>query len=149
MVSRRHTNHIVLCGLDGLGFRTLEELRRLGEEVVVIARRPDEQLAAAAQELGATLVEGSYRTPEVLRQARVSHARGIVITENNDVGNLHAALHAHELNPSLNIVVHMFNQEFGERVQEIIDQCTIVSSAAIAAPAFVAAALYDDPDRRI
>ena len=27
--------HIVLCGLDGLGLRTLEELRRLGEEVVV------------------------------------------------------------------------------------------------------------------
>jgi hypothetical protein len=27
--------HVVLCGLNELGYRTLEELRRMGEEVVI------------------------------------------------------------------------------------------------------------------
>src|SRR5437763_1463128 len=47
--------HIILCGLDGLAYRTLEVLCRLGEEVVVIARAPDEGFADDARDLGAIL----------------------------------------------------------------------------------------------
>ena len=32
----RTGGHVVLCGLNELGYRTLEELVRLGEDVVVI-----------------------------------------------------------------------------------------------------------------
>jgi Trk K+ transport system NAD-binding subunit len=31
--------HVVLCGLNELGYRTLEELSRMGAEVVVVVRR--------------------------------------------------------------------------------------------------------------
>ena len=67
--------HVVLCGLNELGYRTLEELVRLGEHVVVVVRSPAEELARGARELGATLVRGSYRDQAVLRAAGVPVSR--------------------------------------------------------------------------
>lgn len=139
--NKSFTGHIVLCGLDELGFRTLEELRRLGEEVVVIAHSPGQSFAAAARGLRATLIEGNYRDEPVLRAAGVASASTLVITEDDDVGNLHAALAAQDLNPNLRIVARMFNAELGMRIQELFVNCAVLSSSAIAAPAFVTAAL--------
>jgi Trk K+ transport system NAD-binding subunit len=79
--------HVVLCGLNELGYRTLEELVRLGEDVVVIVRSPAEELARGARDLGATLVAGNYRDQAVLRAAGVAVASALVLTEDDDVGN--------------------------------------------------------------
>jgi Trk K+ transport system NAD-binding subunit len=141
--------HVVLCGLNELGYRTLEELVRLGEEVVVIVRSPAEELAHGARELGATLVPGSYRDQAVLRAAGVPMAGALVVTEDDDVGNLHAALAAQELNPGLRMRLRMFSRELGRRVQELFEDCQVFDSAALAVPAFVSAALLQDWQQRV
>ena len=111
--------HVVLCGLNELGYRTLEELTRLGEQVVAVARAPEEELAGGATALGAILVDGSYRDESVLRAAGVPAAGALVVTEDDDVGNLHAALAAQDLNPDLRIRLRLFNQELGRRAEEL------------------------------
>jgi Trk K+ transport system NAD-binding subunit len=141
--------HVVLCGLNELGYRTLEELVRLGEDVVVVVRSPAEELARGARELGATLVPGSYRDQAVLRAAGVPVAGALVITEDDDVGNLHAALAAQELNPALRLRLRMFNRELGRRVRELFEDCQVFDSAALAVPAFVSAALLQDWQQRV
>jgi len=141
--------HVVLCGLNELGYRTLEELVRLGVEVVVVVRSPGEELAKGARELGATLVAGSYRDQAVLRAAGVPAARALVVTEDDDVGNLHAALAAQELNPALPMRLRMFNRELGRRVQDLFEDCQVFDSAALAVPAFVSAALLQDWQQRV
>jgi hypothetical protein len=142
-------DHVVLCGLNELGYRTLEELVRLGEHVVVVVRSPAEELARGARELGATLVRGSYRDQAVLRAAGVPAASALVVTEDDDVGNLHAALAAQELNPALRMRLRMFNRELGRRVQELFEDCQVFDSAALAVPAFVSAALLQDWQQRV
>jgi Trk K+ transport system NAD-binding subunit len=141
--------HVVLCGLNELGYRTLEELIRLGEDVVVIVGSPAEELARGARELGATLVPGNYRDQAVLRAAGVPVAGALVITEDDDVGNLHAALAAQELNPAMRMRLRMFNRELGRRVQELFEDCQVFDSAALAVPAFVSAALLQDWQQRV
>ena len=143
------SGHVVLCGLDELGLRTLEELRRLGEEVVVISADPPERFLAGARELGARVVTGSYRDEAVLRAARVEQASAIVIEEDDDVGNLHAALAAQDLNPAIRIGLRMFNQQLGERVQRLFRDLSVVDASAIAAPAFASAALYEGGEQRL
>jgi NAD(P)-dependent dehydrogenase (short-subunit alcohol dehydrogenase family) len=141
--------HVVLCGLNELGYRTLEELVRLGEDVVVIVRSPAEELARGARELGATLVPGNYRDQAVLRAAGTPVASALVVTEDDDVGNLHAALAAQELNPGLRLRLRMFNRELGRRVQELFEDCQVFDAAALAVPAFVSAALLQDWQQRV
>ncbi|HEY0071526.1 MAG TPA: NAD(P)-binding protein [Chloroflexia bacterium] len=143
------SRQIVLCGLEGLGLRTLEELHRLGEEVVVIAASPSEQFAARAQELGATLVLGDYTQESVLRSAGVASASAIVLTDSSDLSNLHAALTAQEINPKIRVVLRLFNEELGKRIQALFYDCHAFSASAIAAPSFVSAALYQDWEQRI
>ena len=141
--------HVVLCGLNELGFRTLEELVRLGVEVVVVVRSEAEELAQGARELGATLVAGNYRDQAVLRAAGVATAGALVVTEDDDVGNLHAALAAQELNPALRMRLRMFNRELGRRVEALFEDCQVFDSAALAVPAFVSAALLQDWQQRV
>jgi Trk K+ transport system NAD-binding subunit len=141
--------HVVLCGLNELGFRTLEELVRLGVQVVVVVPSAGDELARGARELGASLVTGSYRDQAVLRAAGVPSARALVVTEDDDVGNLHAALAAQELNPALRMRLRMFNRELGRRVQELFSDCQVFDSAALAVPAFVSAALLQDWQQRV
>jgi voltage-gated potassium channel Kch len=81
-----------------VGLRTLEELRRLGDEVMVVARAPAPEEADRARELGASLIEGAHRQEAVLRAAGIETAAALVATEDDDIGNLYAALVAHDLN---------------------------------------------------
>jgi Trk K+ transport system NAD-binding subunit len=143
------SGHVILCGLNELGYQTLEELRRLGEEVVVVARTPREEFAAGARALGVTLLEGSYRQERVLRSAGAQTANALVVTEDDDVGNVHAALVAYDLNPGLRLRLRMFNQELGNRVQLLFRDCQILDAAAMAVPAFVSAALHRDRQQRL
>jgi Trk K+ transport system NAD-binding subunit len=116
---------------------------------VVVVRAAAADLAAGARALGATLVQGSYRDESVLRAAGVPTAAAMVVTEDDDVGNLHAALTAHDLNPALRIRLRMFNQELGRRVERLFRDCQVLDAAALVAPAFVAAAVHRDAQQAI
>ncbi|MEO8286373.1 MAG: NAD-binding protein [Chloroflexota bacterium] len=143
------TGHIVLCGLGGLGQRTLEELYTLGEDIVIVAPEAAGTLALTAQDMGAVLVPGDYREEAVLRAAGVESARAIIVTDEDDVGNLHAGLIAQDLNPDVLIILHMYDIELGQQVRSLLHKCEVFSSSAIAAPAFIAAALHLDWEQRI
>jgi hypothetical protein len=94
-------------------------------------------------------VPGNYRDQAVLRAAGVAVASALVVTEDDDVGNLHAALAAQELNPALRMRLRMFNRELGRRVQELFEDCQVFDAAALAVPAFVSAALLQDWQQRV
>lgn len=129
--------------------RTLEELHRLGEDIVVVAHEPTSTFAQYAHDIGAILVPGDYREEAVLRAARVEVARAIILTEKDDIGNLHAGLIAQDLNPDALIIIHMFDIELGQQVRALLYKCEVLSSSAISAPAFIAAALHLDWEQRI
>src|SRR6201995_5495949 len=59
----------------------------------------------------------------------------------DDVVNLHAALCAQAVEPNLRLVIRMVNTALGQGVRKLFASCAVLSDAAMAAPAFVAAAL--------
>jgi Trk K+ transport system NAD-binding subunit len=131
--------HIIVSGLDNLGRRTIEELR-LGEEpVVAIAADDDEGEGLVRPDVH--IVIGDHKRERVLREAGVTEASSLVLTRNDDLGNLHAALLARELNPSIRLVIRVFDDQIAERLPDLIDNAVALSSSALAAPGFVAAAL--------
>src|SRR5688500_9307351 len=143
------SGHIVLCGLEGLGLRTLEELHELGEDVVIIANSPSETFVQRAEEIGATVIQGNQWEEAVLSDAGIINARAMILTDKDDVHNLQAGLAAQDLNPGLPIIMHMFNTDLRQQVKALFQNCAVLSSSEIAAPAFIAAALHPYWEQRV
>jgi Trk K+ transport system NAD-binding subunit len=140
------TGHAVVCGLDHLGVRTIDQLRARDESVVGIGPTadPEEHLT----EVGARLVVGDPRLTRTLREADVETAAVIVLTGDDDLANLNAALAAFELNPHIRIVIRMFDQELGAHIPDLFPDAVALSSSALAAPGFVSAAIDGETGTR-
>ncbi|MGE5290261.1 MAG: NAD-binding protein [Micromonosporaceae bacterium] len=90
---------------------------------------------------GVRVIERHTLGDDVFREARVGSARALALLQQDDVGNVHAALRAQELNPDLRIVLHILSTRLGERVRAFFHDCAVLSESSVAAPSFVAAAL--------
>ena len=92
---------------------------------------------------GVEVIESDRLDAAAFARARLAEADGLALVDQDDAGNIDAALLAQEINPDIRTVVRMFNNSLGERIRELLTNSAVLSAAAIAAPAFVAAALDD------
>jgi Trk K+ transport system NAD-binding subunit len=141
---------VVVCGSDRTTLRVVSQLIDSGERVTAIAS-PDSPHLERMSELGARLIAVRALTESVLRRAGVdgdernpSTARALVLLNNTDVRNVHAALIAHDLDQRLKIVVQMVNPRLGQQLRSLLGDCVVVSGPNLAGPAFVAEALDED-----
>lgn len=137
-------DHVILCGLGELGFRTLERLRAFGEPVVVVDPEPTADFQARCAEWGVTLVQASARDPRALREAGVLVARAVIAVASDDMVNLGIALAAREENPDLRVVLRLFNQRLVQKVERELPNCRVLDVASLAAPIFAYAGLHAD-----
>ncbi|MGH4036164.1 NAD-binding protein [Actinomycetota bacterium Odt1-20B] len=157
------SQHMVICGDDGLAHRLALELDAVcGEAVtVVLPSRRDEHGA------GIAALHRDPRSPvelhvaarpdeQALRAAGVERAAALALTYRDDQVNMTAALLARGLNPSIRLVVRMFNRERGRHLERLLDRAaavgadtdpahvdmstTVLSDADTAVPELVAAA---------
>lgn len=137
------SGHVVVCGLGNVGFRCVEELVRLGRQVVAIERVNDNPFAATVRRMGVAVIIGDATVPEVLRQARAESARAVIVVTSSELANLEVALLVREMRAEQRVVVRLTDPEFAQAVRDAADIRQAVSIPALAAPAF-AAALYGD-----
>jgi len=131
---------IVLCGFGHLGRRVFALLARLGESVHVISREPPGDWPEPAPP-GCRLIVGDARNESRLREAGVGAAGRLIAATHDDPTNISIALSAKRLNPSIAVVVRLFDQDLGTQLEEALGLERTFSTSALAAPAFVAAAL--------
>jgi len=137
----RMKNHIVLCGLGHVGIRILEQLRRLGEHVVVIERDESSRFLDEARRLGVQIVTGDVSAPSVLEQVNIREARSIIAATDNDLSNLEVALSARNIRPDIRVVLRMFDAGLASKIRSGFGIKTTFSTSALAAPAFAMAAV--------
>lgn len=119
-----------------------ELLTRFGAEVTVVVRgKTRDRAPEIAQLAGVKIIEAAQLDERALRTAGVAEARAVALVNSDDVGNIHAALTTHEINPDLRMVVRMFNMSLGHKIRTLFADCAVLSDSAMAAPSFVAAAL--------
>jgi Trk K+ transport system NAD-binding subunit len=139
-VASTYRNHIVVCGLGRIGYRVVKELLRLGEDVIGIENDAECPFLEEIYQLNVPILMRNARQREVLERASVREASAIVICTEDDLTNLDIALDARELNPSIKVVLRMFDAQLAEKVQRGFDIHTAFSTSALAAPVFAAAA---------
>lgn len=143
--ARGQRDHFVVVGANALTYRLVEELAvRYGAQVTVIMTSAQRRTGHDVGDLGGVRVVTADRLDDkAFLAAGLRDATGLALTEQDDVGNIHAAMRAEELNPRLRIVIRMFNLSLGVRVRQLFRDCAVISDSAMAAPAFVQAALGD------
>ncbi len=147
-VASTMNQHLVLVGLGHLGFRVMETLVQVGQEVAVIEQNPKADLVEQAQRLGVPVIHDDGRRLEALEGAGTAKARGILLCTQNDVLNLQIAFLAQRLNPDIEVVVRIFDDQFARDVTQRFG-FRALSATVLAAPTFASAASGVDVTRSI
>lgn len=134
----------VLTGVNRLTARVAGALLERGSEVVVVAHHDDPGRDAVDDpELlppEVRIVSDPHRA-DALRAAGLQGAASLVILGDDDAENLRLAAAAVEIDPLVPVILRMFNPEFADHLDDHWHIRRAYSLSALAAPAFVAAAL--------
>lgn len=101
----RLDDHLIVCGSGGTAVYAVEELDAVERDAVLVSSDP-ERLHEVRPELGEEIprVVGDPSSDDVLREAGVERAAGLVACAEDDKENLVITLSARQLNPDLRIV---------------------------------------------
>lgn len=144
VMAKSLVDHVIVVGMGRVGWRTYCALRRLGTRLVVVDQNEDSEFIAEIRSQGIPILIGDARRDSLLDSAGVTRARAIVIATNNDLVNLEVALDARRKHPSIRVVMRMFDQNMADKVHQGFEIPAVLSTAALAAPTFAAAALVQN-----
>jgi Trk K+ transport system NAD-binding subunit len=147
-VASTFSNHTILVGLGHLGFRVIQNLNEMEEPAVVIELNPSVDLIATVQALNIPVLQDDASRKVTLEAAGVRQARTIVLCTQNDSLNLQIAMKARSLNPTIRVVIRIFDDDFADALQQQFGFMAL-SATSMAAPAFAAAAAGADITRPI
>ncbi|MBM4284013.1 MAG: potassium channel protein [Deltaproteobacteria bacterium] len=99
---KRLKNHYIICGFGRIGEIIARQLTQAGQAVVVIENDPE--LIARLEAAGYYFVGGDATREEVLLEAGIQKAKGLVAVVSSDAGNVYITLTARSLSPEIFIV---------------------------------------------
>jgi len=91
-VRLRFRDHVVICGLGGIGYRLACRCRAAGLQVVVIEQDTDNDRIAPCRSRGIIVLTGDARDPLTLGRAMIVRARHVVIVCGDDGANIEAGM---------------------------------------------------------
>ena len=142
-VASTMNKHIVLVGLGHLGYRVAQRLYQMGESIVVVEIKLGTHTTNAAREMGIPVIQADARHAGALEGANIKDAKTIILASQEDAMNLQIALKARTLNPKIQVVIRIFDEDFAHALQEQFG-FTALSATEMAAPVFAAAAAGAD-----
>jgi Trk K+ transport system NAD-binding subunit len=136
--------HVIVCGLQGVGLRMVEQLHQAGVDVVVVDEDPDPRLVRIVEAWEIPFIVGSPRIGGFLDRAGLARARAVVCAERTEVQTLETALLVSERRPDIRVVVQLANAAVGAAVGDVTGPGTVLDVASLAAPSIVEACLGSD-----
>jgi len=136
-------DHIILVGLGHLGYRIVRHLHKMGRDVAVIEQNPSIDSFKAVQEIGIPVIQEDASRSLALQSANIEKAKTIILASQKDAMNLQIALKARDLNPEIQVVVRIFDEDFAHALQKQFG-FNALSATEMAAPVFAAVAAGAD-----
>lgn len=144
MVAATFENHIIVAGLGHVGYRVVEQLHRVGEDVVCIEKDETGKFMDDLQHLDIPMLIGDVTNEKTLRDAGIDKAKAFMALTDNDLANLEAALTVREIMPNVRVIIRMFDQKLAQKIEKSFGINCAFSTSALAAPVFAQAALSGD-----
>lgn len=131
---------IVVFGLGHTGYRVVNALRTLKCAILAVDLEPG-TLSERLEEEGIPVIYADIRRRTVLESIGLARAGALITCAEDDMLNFEVAIQAREIAPEIRVVMRIFEEGLGQRLQQAFNIDAVYSTSAIAAPAFVAAAL--------
>jgi len=99
---KKLSGHYIICGFGRIGEIIARQLQERSIPMVIVENNPD--LISRLDESGYYFVTGDATKEEVLQEAGIERAQGLVSVVHSDASNVYIVLTARSLNPQLFIV---------------------------------------------
>ncbi len=137
--------HVLVIGLGSVGMQAATRLVAAGSEVVVVEMRENNRHLGQARALGVPVVIADATLPETLESVSLASASAVAVLTSDDLANLETGLAVRDqLGPrwaGTPVVLRMFDPQLARSVRHNFGFRNVRSTAALAAPWFVGAAL--------
>lgn len=135
-------DHVIICGLGSIGFRTFELLNQANQKVVAVSSTMEDEWRWQVEARGGIFILGDARDDTLLIQAGIKEAKAILVMTDQDIVNVAIAMDARKLNPQIKIILRMFDNELGAHITKALDLHQVFSTSELAAPIF-ASGIFD------
>ena len=136
-VYRDWVGHVIVCGLNDVALRTVEQLHLAGARTVVLSDEPDERLIRIVRGWGIPHLPRGGHLSEPLFDAGVSGALAVVCAESTDLRTLETVLQIRDLRPDVRVVADLDNPSVAHAVEGVLSSVGVLDVAALFAPAVV------------
>lgn len=110
----RLSNHFIVCAYGRVGHAIARELEAEGVPFVVVDIKAE--LEPQMQSDGVNYLIANPTSEEVLRQAGIDRARGLICAVDNDAENVYITIVARSLSPTLQIVARAAEEQSADRL---------------------------------
>ncbi len=114
-IMKRMKNHYIVCGAGDVGREVVHEFRKSGTPHVVVERDPEHSELATESET--VFIIGDASEEQVLKEARITDARGLIAVLPTDADNVFVTLTARQLNPDLVIIAKATDHQATTKLQ--------------------------------
>jgi voltage-gated potassium channel len=104
-------NHFILCGHGRVGTAVFKELKERNQKTIIIEKNRDLVEKELWEDNSILAIPGDATNENVLKEAGIDRARGVIITTGDDVDNLFITLTSREINPNIWIVTRGSKKE--------------------------------------
>ena len=137
--------HVLVIGLGTIGLRVARRLHDAGREVAVIEKDEHNRHLRQVRALSIPVMIADATLPEVLASARLSAASAVAVLTSDDLANLETGLAVRDQLGArwrdVPVVLRIFDPQLAHSVKDTFGFRNVRSTAALAAPWFVGAAL--------
>jgi Trk K+ transport system NAD-binding subunit len=134
---RDWTGHVVVCGLEDVGLRTVEQLHHAGAKVVVLEDGHDDRFARIVTAWGIPVLARGGHLTEPLFEAGIAGAAAVICVESSDLRTLETVLLVRELRPDVRVVAHIDNPAVAHAVEEVTGAETVLDIPELFAPSVI------------
>ena len=139
------SGHVIVIGLGTVGTRVIQRLVAAGRDVVAVDKDESNRRLGPVRALGVPVIIADATLPQTLEAASLPNAAAVAVVTSDDLANLETGLAVRdqlgERWKSVPVVLRMFDSPFARSVRHNFGFSAVRSTAALAAPWFVGAAL--------
>jgi Trk K+ transport system NAD-binding subunit len=137
--------HVLVIGLGSVGMQAAARLVAAGSDVVVVEKHDGNRHLSQARALGVPVVIADATLPETLESVSLASASAVAVLTSDDLANLETGLAVRDQLGArwdrTPVVLRMFDPQLARSVRHNFGFRNVRSTAALAAPWFVGAAL--------